>query len=46
MKWRQKGPSQIALKEFRDLHDRLVPKGSAAGFQMDEDGFEAISMMI
>lgn len=34
---------QIALERFRDLRDRLVPKGRAAGFHTDEDVFEAIS---
>jgi metal-responsive CopG/Arc/MetJ family transcriptional regulator len=34
---------QIAIERFRDLRERLVPKGGAAGFHTDEDVFEAIS---
>jgi hypothetical protein len=28
---------QIALERFRDLRDRLVPKGGQTGFHTDED---------
>lgn len=34
---------QIALERFRDLRERLVPKGRRAGMATDEDVFEAIS---
>lgn len=34
---------QIALERFRDLRDRLVPKGGQVGFHTDEDVFKAIS---
>lgn len=34
---------QIALERFRDLRDRLVPKGGQAGFHTDEEVFKAIS---
>ncbi|MCL4177850.1 MAG: ribbon-helix-helix protein, CopG family [Verrucomicrobia bacterium] len=34
---------QLALERFRDLRDRLVPKGGDAGFHTDEDVFKAIS---
>lgn len=34
---------QIALERFRDLRDRIVPKGARAGFHTDEDVFKAIS---
>lgn len=34
---------QIALERFRDLRDRIVPKGARAGFHTDEDVFETIS---
>jgi metal-responsive CopG/Arc/MetJ family transcriptional regulator len=34
---------QIALERFRDMRDRLVPKGGRAGFHSDEDVFETIS---
>ncbi|GAB4181403.1 MAG: hypothetical protein Fur0032_22470 [Terrimicrobiaceae bacterium] len=33
----------IALERFRDLRDRLVPKGGQAEFHTDEDVFKAIS---
>lgn len=34
---------QIALDRFRHLREKLVPKGSRAGFHTDEDVFKAIS---
>ncbi len=34
---------QIAIERFRDLRERLVPKGARAGFHTDEDVFKAIS---
>jgi len=34
---------QIALERFRDLRDRMVPKGGRAGLHTDEDVFKAIS---
>ena len=34
---------QIALERFRDLRDRLVPKGRCAGMATDEDVYKAIS---
>ena len=34
---------QIALERFRDLRDRLVPKGGRSGLHTDEDVFRAIS---
>ena len=34
---------QIALERFRRLREKLVPKGSKAGFHTDEDAFKAIS---
>jgi len=34
---------QLALERFRDLRERLVPKGGEAGFHTDEDVFKAIS---
>ncbi len=34
---------QIALDRFRDLRDRLTPKGGQSGFHRDEDVFRAIS---
>jgi metal-responsive CopG/Arc/MetJ family transcriptional regulator len=34
---------QIALERFRDLRERLVPKGGRTGFHGDEDVFQAIS---
>lgn len=34
---------QIALERFRSLREKLVPKGSKAGFHTDEDAFKAIS---
>jgi metal-responsive CopG/Arc/MetJ family transcriptional regulator len=34
---------QIASERFRDLREKLVPKGSKAGFHTDEDVFKAIS---
>lgn len=33
----------IAVERFRDLRDRIVPKGARAGFHTDEDVFKAIS---
>lgn len=34
---------QIALDRFRNLRERLVPKGARTGFHTDEDVFKAIS---
>jgi predicted transcriptional regulator len=34
---------QISLERFRDLRERLLPKGRKAGMATDEDVFEAIS---
>jgi metal-responsive CopG/Arc/MetJ family transcriptional regulator len=34
---------QIATERFRDLREKLVPKGRKAGFHTDEDVFKAIS---
>ena len=34
---------QIAIERFRDLREKLLPKGGKAGFSMDEDVFKAIS---
>jgi metal-responsive CopG/Arc/MetJ family transcriptional regulator len=34
---------QIAIERFKDLRERLVPKGRKAGFATDEDVFEEIS---
>ncbi len=34
---------QIALERFKDLREKLVPKGRKAGFATDEDVFEKIS---
>ncbi|MFZ0436137.1 MAG: ribbon-helix-helix protein, CopG family [Chthoniobacterales bacterium] len=34
---------QIALERFRNLREKLVPKGRKAGFATDEDVFEEIS---
>jgi metal-responsive CopG/Arc/MetJ family transcriptional regulator len=34
---------QIALDRFRNLRERLVPKGARAGLHTDEDVFKAIS---
>ncbi len=34
---------QIAIERFKDLRERLVPKGRKAGFATDEDVFVDIS---
>jgi len=34
---------QLAIERFRNLREKLVPKGARAGFHTDEDVFEAIS---
>jgi metal-responsive CopG/Arc/MetJ family transcriptional regulator len=34
---------QIAIERFRDLREKLLPKGGKAGFHTDEDVFKAIS---
>jgi Arc/MetJ-type ribon-helix-helix transcriptional regulator len=34
---------QIAIERFRDLRERLAPKGRKAGFYTDEDVFDEIS---
>jgi metal-responsive CopG/Arc/MetJ family transcriptional regulator len=34
---------QVALERFRDLREKLVPKGGRAGFHTDEDVFKVIS---
>jgi metal-responsive CopG/Arc/MetJ family transcriptional regulator len=34
---------QIAIERFKDLRERLVPKGRKVGFATDEDVFEEIS---
>lgn len=34
---------QIAMERFRDLREKLVPKGAQAGFHTDDDVFEEIS---
>jgi metal-responsive CopG/Arc/MetJ family transcriptional regulator len=34
---------QIAVERFRDLRERLVPKGREAGFHTDADVFDVIS---
>jgi metal-responsive CopG/Arc/MetJ family transcriptional regulator len=34
---------QLAVERFRNLREKLVPKGSRAGFHTDEDVFDAIS---
>jgi hypothetical protein len=34
---------QIAIEGFRDLRERLAPKGRKAGFFTDEDVFDEIS---
>ena len=34
---------QIAIERFRDLRERLVPKGAQAGFHTDDDVFDAVS---
>jgi metal-responsive CopG/Arc/MetJ family transcriptional regulator len=34
---------QIAIERFRDLREKIVPKGSRAGFHTDDDVFKVIS---
>jgi hypothetical protein len=34
---------QIAIERFRNLREKLVPKGRKAGFHTDEDVFRAFS---
>ncbi len=34
---------QIAIERFRDLREKLVPKGGKAGFYTDDDVFKTIS---
>ena len=34
---------QIAMERFRNLREKLVPKGRRAGFHTDADVFNAIS---